>query len=110
MQSLFDWIFASYYYLSLETTPQDMHAEVHRQAHALALRSGAIRNVRYGMIRDLRQRMMGALERLFHWYAANRECFGVGGHAVYSITYEKNCRVYRLLGRVIKTVLDEEPS
>ena len=110
MQSVLDWIFASYYYLSLETTPQDMHAEVHQQAHALALRSGAIRNVRHGMIRDLRQRMMGALERLFHWYADNRECYGISGRAVFSITYAKNCRVYRLLGRVIKTVLDEEPS
>lgn len=110
MQSVFDWIFAVYYHKTLETTPEDMHAEVHRMAHDLALRSGSIRNVRYGMIRDLRQRMMGALERLFHWYADNRECYGISGRAVFSITYAKNCRVYRLLGRVIKTVLDEEPS
>ena len=110
LQAVFDWIFASYYHLTLETTPEEMHPEVHRMAHALALRSGAIRNARHGMIRDLRQRMMGPLERLFHWYAANRECYGISGRAVCSITYEKNCRVYRLLGRVIRTEPVEEPA
>lgn len=110
LQAVFDWIFASYYHLTLETTPEEMHSEVHRMAHTLALRSGAIRNARHGMIRDLRQRMMGALERLFHWFAANRECYGIGGSAIYSITFEKERNVHRLLGRVIKTVLDEEPS
>lgn len=102
MQPLFDWIFASYYHVSLETTPQDMHAEVHQQAHALALNSGSIRNVRYGMIRDLRQRTMGRLERMFHWYVDNRECYGVGGRSVYSITYERDSEVHRLLGKMIK--------
>lgn len=107
MQPVFDWIFASYYHLTLETTPEEMHPEVHRMAHALALRSGAIRNARHGMIRDLRQRMMGPLERLFHWYADNRECYGIGGRTIYSITYEKNRIIHRLLGRVIKIVQEE---
>ena len=110
MQSVFDWIFAAYYHKTLETTPEDMHAEVHRMAHDLALRSGSIQNVRYGMIRDLRQRTMGRLERMFHWYVDNRECYGVGGHAIYSVTYEDGRTVHRLLGREVKTVLDEEPS
>ena len=59
------------------------------------------------MIRDLRQRMMGPLERLFHWYADNRECYGIGGRTIYSITYEKNRIIHRLLGRVIKIVQEE---
>jgi hypothetical protein len=104
LQAVFDWIFASYYHLTLETTPEEMHPEVHRMAHALALRSCAIRNARHGMIRDLRQRMMGPLERLFHWSADNRECYGIGGSAIYSITFEKERNVHRLLGRIAKIV------
>ena len=107
MQPVFDWVFASYSHLTLETTPKEMHPEVHRMAHVLALRSGAIRNARHGMIRDLRQRMMGPMERQFHWYTDNRECYGIGGRTIYSITYEKNRIIHRLLGRVIKIVQEE---
>ena len=107
MQPLFAWIFASYYRLALETTPDDMHSQVQQLAHALALRSGAIGNGRHGMIRDLRQRSMGWLERMFHWYVDNRECYGVGGRALYSITYERDCDVHRLLGKTIKRVPTE---
>ena len=108
LQPVFDWIFASYYHLTQETTPEEMHSEVHRMAHALALRSGAIRNARHGMIRDLRKRTMGALERLFHWFADNRECYGIGGNAIYSITFEKERNVHRLLGRIVKIVTATE--
>lgn len=45
---------------------------------------------------------MGWLERMFHWYVDNRECYGVGGRSVYSITYERDSEVHRLLGKMIK--------
>lgn len=46
--------------------------------------------------------------RLFHWYIENRECFGILGKSIYSITYEKHRSVHRLLGRVVKIEPAEE--
>lgn len=45
---------------------------------------------------------------VFHWFVANRECFGLCGRSVYSITYEEKAAVHRLLGRVIKIERVEE--
>lgn len=108
MCHIYDGLFAGLYARTLETTPQELHPEVHARAYALAVRSRAIQNARYGAIRSLRQLHLPAGERLFHWFAENRECFGVFGKSIYSITYEKNQDVHRLLGCVVKTVHMEE--
>lgn len=52
----------------------------------------------------VRQRALGPVARIFHWFAENRECFGILGKSIYSITYEKHRSVHRLLGRVVKMV------
>lgn len=104
MRGLYEGVFAGYYDLSLQYTPEEMHPEVHRMAYALAVKSGAIQANRLPQIRRLKGLRMSPMERLFHWYADNRECFGVCGRSICSITYEPEQVVYRLFGKCVKTV------
>lgn len=49
----------------------------------------------------LKQRFLPRWERFFHWYAQNRECFGLCGRTVLSVAYESERRVCRLFGRCV---------
>lgn len=49
----------------------------------------------------LMQEYIPRWEKYFHWYAQNRECFGLCGRAVLSVTHEPERRVYRLFGRCV---------
>lgn len=46
----------------------------------------------------LMQEYIPRWEKNFHWYAQNRECFGLCGRSVISVTFESECRVHRLFG------------
>lgn len=106
--SLYEQLFAEYYNLSLQFTPQEMHTDVHRMAYALAVKSGVIHKKRLPQIRLLKGMFMPTMEKFFHWYTDNRECFGVLGRSIYSITYGEKCTVHRMMGKVIKKVPVEE--
>lgn len=110
MQSVYDWLFSLYYNQALVTTPEEMHPEVHRMAYALAVKSGAIQANRLSQIRRLKGVRMPPMEKLFHWYTDNRECFGFFGRAICSITYEPEQVVYRVFGKRVKTVRMPELS
>lgn len=105
MQGVYDRLFAIFCYQALETTPVEMHAEVRSLAYALAKKSGAIANLQLWQIRELCSSQISPLERIFHWFTDNRECYGLCGKALCSITYEETQAVYRVLGRVWKVVL-----
>lgn len=71
------------------------------KAYAEALQRGVIKNSRRPEIFALRQQFMPAWEKRFHYFSQNRECFGIIGKTLISITYETNRRVYRILGRTV---------
>lgn len=104
MQSVYDWLFSLYYDQALVTTPEEMYPEVHRMAYALAVKSGSIQANHLPQIRRLKGLRMSPVEKRFHWYADNRECFGFRGRAICSITYETDKIVYRVFGKRVKTV------
>ena len=43
---------------------------------------------------------MPAWKRLFHWYRDDCECFGICGMSLYSVTYKREERFYRVMGRL----------
>lgn len=51
-----------------------------------------------GYISILYQRLSW-LERVFHWYRRDTECFGFFGKSIWSITYQPVIKVHRFLGR-----------
>lgn len=105
-----DMVFTKFYTFAAVHTPPEMRGEVDKEAYLIGKEFKALGNVRSSFIRALLAEKQGGLERLCHWYTDNRECFGICGRSLYSITYEKNCNIYRLLGRVVKTVPMAEPT
>lgn len=59
-------------------------------------------------VMELKNMNMPAWKRFFHWYVQNRECFGIAGSALVSVTYEEDVRIYRVLGRYIAAVKEKE--
>ena len=56
----------------------------------------------------LRMSNLSSLERQFHWFDGNRECYGFAGYSIISVTYEKNFWTYRIIGRQIKKEKKEQ--
>lgn len=46
---------------------------------------------------------------VFHWFEANRECFGIMGKSLISITNAGKEKIYRFMGKKVKTVCLPEP-
>lgn len=59
-------------------------------------------------VMELKNMKQPAWKKIFHWYTQNRECFGIGGSALVSVTYEEDARIYRVLGRRIAAVKEKE--
>ena len=53
-------------------------------------------------VREVMRRQSGVLAQLFRQYKGNRLCYGIGRFTIFSITYEEDRMIYRLLGRVIR--------
>lgn len=85
--------------LFLEESAQD--SELKECTWKLAVKCGLLTRSHHPAMNKMRMYYMSRWEKLFHWYKANCECFGIAGYSVYSITYTRYEFVYRLLGRII---------
>lgn len=109
MRSTYDKLFVQYLSFALNTTPSELYSELYRMAYELAVKNQVKCNRRYAEIRGMLARNSSKVGRIFHWFIQNRECYGIGGYALWSVTYEQNQSVTRFLGRKIYTVkYDEE--
>ncbi len=103
MRYVLDFMFDDQCSNTLKTLPESMHDEVRRLSYDMAVRMDVFRNKSLSRVNMLRNERFSALHRAFHWYKENRECFGVFGKAIYSIAYEKDKRIHRVLGKVVMT-------
>lgn len=104
LKRIFCRIFEGYYGLALQTTPPALHKKVKEIAYCLAVKSGIIKFKHFEHIRQLLSENQSYIEKVFHWFAENRECYGFCGRALCSVTYEAERTIYRILGKTIKTV------
>lgn len=95
--------FEQWYWFARYHTPEEYHETVNQLAADIGREFHLLKLKQYRAVREIMSWALNKWHKLFHWYTDNRECFGVCGRSLYSITYERNCNIYRLLGRVIKT-------
>ncbi len=72
-------------------------------AYRMGVEMGVMRLLHRPAGLELKQQFLPRWERRFHWYAQNRQCFGLMGRSVWSVTYEPSRKVYRLLGHRVWT-------
>lgn len=107
-RKLLETAMVQWYNFAQDFTPDEMDVEVDELAYRMARSMGFLRKKEYETIRRLRKLHQRRFERFFHWYVANRECYGLIGLSIYSITYEADRNVHRLMGRVLKTVKQDD--
>lgn len=73
-----------------------------------ARRGGFLHSSFSSYMLELRKMHVAPWERPFHWFTENRECYGLFGRAVASVTYESERRVYRILGCCVCVIRKEE--
>ena len=73
-----------------------------------ARRGGFLHSSSSPYMLELRKMDVAPWERPFHWFTENRECYGLFGKAVASVTYEPERRVYRILGCCVCVIRKEE--
>ncbi len=108
MRYTIDHIFDDQCSNAFKNLPATMHDEVRRLSYDMAVRMGVIHNKSMCRVNMLRNERASKLHRFFHWYADNRECFGIAGKSLYSIAYEQKRRIHRLFGRCVRVVNDEK--
>lgn len=108
MRPVLEMLFCSFWHFA---KAGKMELQLLPRATEAAARSGVLYSCRHPHVLELRMRNLPAWEKLFHWYTGNRECYGLAGRALFSITYEPEQWIYRCLGRRIKNVQrDPAPS
>lgn len=75
---------------------------IREYAYELAKELGILTNKKSWAIRDILNNRLGIAQRIFHRYVDNRETYGVGKYALFSISYGKNSKVYRVCGFFVK--------
>lgn len=103
MRPVLALLFFEYYVYGSQVIPSDRHVAfckaVYREARDMKL----MPYCRFPELQAMRREHMGAVERLFHSFVANRECYGLGRYTVWSVTYEPMQRVHHFLGHRIMT-------
>ena len=101
MQPVLEMLFYSLFYFAKEGGR--MH-EMLPQLVEAARMSEVLYSSRSQQVLEIRMLQMSALERMFHWFTGNRECYGIAGRSFFSITYEPEQWIYRCMGRRVRTV------
>ncbi len=101
MQPVLEMLFYSLFYFVKEGGR--MH-EMLPQLVEAARMSEVLYSSRSQQVLEIRMLHMSALERMFHWFTGNRECYGIAGRSFFSITYEPEQWIYRCMGRRVRTV------
>ena len=103
-------VFSCFYGFAAYHTPPEMRDEVDELAYEIGREYGVCWDRHSAVVRALLSKKASPWCKLFHWFTGNRECFGICGRALYSITYEEQHDVHRLIGRCIKKVKVEETA
>lgn len=80
----------------------DMKQWVQRVEYEILREGRLIQNLEKYYVREVMRRQSGGIAQLFCQYRDNRLCYGIGRFSMFSITYEEERRVYRLLGRIVR--------
>lgn len=97
MQSVLAFLYDEYVMFAFK----QMNVEERRSTYLQCRKLKVCRLLRRPESMALMQEFMPWWEKLVHWYVQNRECYGLCGRSVLSVTYEPECRVYRLFGRSV---------
>lgn len=101
MKSLFLKRFHECYECAEAFASPDMKRWVQQVEYEILQEGSLSQRLEKYYVREVMRRQSGALAKLFRQYKGNRLCYGMGRFSMFSITYEEERLVYRLLGRIV---------